>query len=437
LFASVHRIVGCLARLALVPLLVSLLGACSGAVSGPAPVVDPTRITILPETATAFSGVPITFVISGGTGSYIVTSSNQTVIPISGAISGNTVTVVPNFVSQDTTVQLTVRDSGTTPVQTANVTVKPITINNTVTITPSPSQSASCGTSVCAGGDAEVKVVLAVNGIPLTNREVRFDVVSGDFRIITGSVAGIETLSLSGTAFTDATGTARIRVRVLPEATSQTALLRITDVTVGAVLQTSFGIAPAAAVALNAQPQALQFTGTDSNTCASGISADVIVTGGRPPYSISSPAAFSVNPLILGHSGDRFTVTATGQCTSSTNIAVVDSAGTSVTVTASNVVGPARTVPAFVVSPQSVTLTDCNGTATVALAGGTGSYFGAAGSNLIFVGTAGNFGFIRRQAGDATGVTTVNAAFSDGQSAQSVTVNLAGSGAHAAGGTCP
>src|SRR5204862_540939 len=131
------------------------------------------------------------------------------------------------------------RDSGTTPVQTATVTVKPITINNTVTVTPSASQSAACGKSVCAGGDAEVKVVLAVNGVPLTNREVRFDVVSGDYRIITGSVAGVETLALSGTAFTDANGVARIRVRVLPNATSQTALLTITDVAAGATLQTS------------------------------------------------------------------------------------------------------------------------------------------------------------------------------------------------------
>jgi len=38
------------------------------------------------------------------------------------------------------------------------------------------------------------------------------------------------------TAVTDATGTARIRVRVLPNATSQTALLRITDVANGAFL---------------------------------------------------------------------------------------------------------------------------------------------------------------------------------------------------------
>jgi hypothetical protein len=431
LFASIHGIADRLARLALAGTLVAIVAACSGAVSGPAPVNDPTRITILPGTATAFSGVPITFVISGGTGSYIVTSSNQAVIPVAGAITGSSITVVPNTVTADTTVQLTVRDSGTTPTATAAVTVKPITINNTVTVTPSASQASSCGTSVCAGGDAEVKVVLALNGAPLANRQVQFDVVSGDFRIITGSVAGVETLAVSGAAVTDATGTARIRVRVLPNATSQTALLRITDVANGAFLQTSFGIAPSAAVALSAQPSTLQFTGTDSNSCSSGVSADVIVSGGRPPYSISSPSAFTVSPQILGSSGDRFTVTSTGQCSSSTNIAVVDSAATSVTVAASNVVGPAQTTPPFVVSPDDVTLTSCNDVASVAIAGGRGSgfYFGASGSNTLLVQTSGNTGTIRRQSGNPTPVTTINVSFSDGRDVAPVTVHLSGTAA--------
>ena len=79
----------------------------SGGVSGPAPVVDPTRITILPATATLFAGTPTTFVISGGTGSYIVSSSNQQVIPVSGSIATGSLVVVPNAVAADTPVTLT------------------------------------------------------------------------------------------------------------------------------------------------------------------------------------------------------------------------------------------------------------------------------------------------------------------------------------------
>src|SRR5437868_11323804 len=72
-------------RLALalaVPML-ALLASCSGAVGGSPAANDPTRITVLPGTGTVlYSGLPTTFTISGGTGSYIVTSSNQSVLPV-------------------------------------------------------------------------------------------------------------------------------------------------------------------------------------------------------------------------------------------------------------------------------------------------------------------------------------------------------------------
>jgi hypothetical protein len=439
LVSSFRGLVGLIARTALLAAVAALVAACSGAVSGTAPVVDPTRITILPSTAVAFSGSPTTFIISGGTGSYIVTSSNQAVIPLAGVVTGTTLTVIPNFVASDTTVTLTVRDTGTTPIATATVTVKALTLSNVVTVTPS---STACGAAVCAGGDAEVKVTLSQNGTPLANREVRFDVVSGDFRIITGSAGGIETLALSASTFTDATGTARIRVRVLDQAASQTALLQATDVSSGATLRTSFTIAPASNTALNAQPAALHFFGVDSNSCSSGVSADVIVFGGRPPYSISNPGTFAVNPLILGHSGDRFTVTSTGQCTSGATIAVVDANGASVTVSASNAVGTAVNVPPFNVAPTTVTLDTCNRVVTVALAGGLGpgSYFAASGSAEVFAGTSGNFGFIRRDVGTPQPQPNpgpVSVAFSDGRSVQTVTVNLAGAAPGGGAGTCP
>jgi hypothetical protein len=114
----------CFARLALAFFSAMVLGSCgSGAVSGPAPVNDPTRITILPATATLYSGAPTTFVISGGTGSYIVSSSNQAVIPVSGSVTTGTLILVPNPVIADTPVTLTVRDTGTTPLATATLTV--------------------------------------------------------------------------------------------------------------------------------------------------------------------------------------------------------------------------------------------------------------------------------------------------------------------------
>ena len=435
------------ARLALVLCVLGTLAGCgSGAVGSPPSTTPPGPISITPSTATVFSGVPTTFLVSGGSPPYVVTSDNQSVIAFTPNVAGTTLTIVPGDVATDTTVTMTVRDTaGSTPA-TATLTVKARTLSNVVTITPSASQSAACGTAVCAGGDAEVKVTLTQAGIPLANRPVRFDVVSGDFLIITGSSNGTETTATSGTAVTDSTGTARIRVRALNGASSQTALLQITDVSSGSTLRTSFAIAASTNAALNAQPSELHFTGPDASSCANGISADVIVFGGQPPYSISNPGTFNVNPLILHSSGDRFTVTANGQCTAATRIAIVDASGATVTVNATNELGTAVQTPPLVVSPTTVQLTSCSDVATVTIGGGQGpgTYFGASGSAAVFVSTAGNFGFIRRQGGtnalalptDANGNSTVTVSFSDGRSAVPVTVQLIGSGANSGRGAC-
>ena len=437
-----------LVRLALAALLAFLAASCgSGAVSGPAPVIVPGPLSISPASATLYSDLPTNFVISGGNGSYIITSSNQAVIPLSGAFTGGTLVVVPNAVAADTPVTLTVSDTARTAAVTAALTVKPRTVSNVVTVTPSASQSAACGTAVCSGGDAEVSVVLTQGGVPLTNRTVRFDVISGDVRIITSAPGLSETLSLSDTTTTDSTGTARMRIRVLSEATSQTALLQVTDTSSGFTQRTAITIAPSSNAPLNAQPSTITFKGTTANTCATGIQADVIVFGGRPPYQISQPGTFQVDPRVVTASGGRFTVRATGQCTAGSAIAVVDANGATVTVNAintlSDVVPTAPTpTPDFSVSPTSVTLGSCTETANVALAGGAGagSYFAASGNSAITATVSGNTGSIRRTTGAPTATpppSPISVAFSDGQTTKQVTVNLAGTGAPPATGPCP
>ena len=223
---------------------IAALTSCgSGAVSGSAPVNDPARITILPAIATAFSGLPTTFVISGGTGSYIVSSSNQSIIQVSGSLAGNTLTVIANPVLAETVVTLTVRDTGTTPTVAATVTVRPGTVSNNITITPSNTQAAACTPAICSGGDAVVSTTISQGGIPLAARGVRFEVVSGDFRFInTDPASGVETLSTSITVVSDETGKASARLRATAGAANQTALLQITDVGTSAFQRTSFVI---------------------------------------------------------------------------------------------------------------------------------------------------------------------------------------------------
>ena len=415
-----------------------LVASCSGSVDSAPSTGSPTAIVISPSSATLFSDLPTTFVVTGGNGSYIITSSNQAVVPLAGAVNASSFTIVPNAVAQETPVTLTVRDTGTAAAATATLTVRPRTISNVVTVTPSASQSAACGTAVCSGGDAEVRVVLAQDGIPLVGRQVRFDVVSGDVRIITSPAGSAETLATSGTTTTDDTGTARMRIRVLNDASSQTALLQVTDLSSGFTQRTSVTIAPASNAPLNAQPGTIVFQGTTPQTCASGISADVIVFGGRPPYLISQPGSFTVTPTIVTNSGGRFTVTANGQCSAGSQIAVVDGLGATVTVTASNTLSavPVPTPPtptAFSVAPTQVTLNSCTQSATVNLVGGTGGYFASSGNPAVTSSVNGNTGFIRRASGPGPGATEARVAFSDGRSNAEVTVTFTG----VATGVCP
>jgi hypothetical protein len=423
----------------------ALVAGCgSGAVGAPPATPVTTQIAVTPSNATLFSDLPTTFQISGGNGSYVVTSSNQAVIALSGTATSGTLTVVPSAVTADTAVTLTIADTGGNTPTSASLTVKPRTISNVVTITPSASQSEACGSAVCSGGDAEVKIVMAQGGAPLVGKAVRIDVVSGDVRVITSPAGSQETLSLSGTTTTDSSGTARMRIRVLADAASQTAILRVSDLSSGFTQDASVTIAPSSNAPLTVQPTEIQFTGLTSNTCAgSSVSADVIIVGGRPPYQITQPSGFLVSPQILTNSGGRVTITATGQCTNSGLLdpgqimSVVDNNGATVPVTIHNRPAPVTPQTAeFAVAPATVTLQSCRDSANVALVGGTEFYSAASGNSAVLASVVAseNMGVIRRNPEVPNTLTTVIVTFTDGQKTKDVTVTLTGG---AAAGPCP
>lgn len=413
---------------------VVFLASCGSGAVGPV-VNDPTKITILPEAAVMYSGLPTTFSITGGTGSYIVSSSNQAILAVSGNFSSSSLTLVPNYVTEDTTVTLTARDTGTTAPATVTVTVKPGTVSNNISITPSASQPASCGTALCSGGDAEVKVTLSQGGIPLPARGVRFDVVSGDFRIIV-SAAGVvpEVTALTGTTATDETGTARMRIRVLEGAPAQTGLLQVTDLGTGAYQRTSFTISPTGTAPLVVQPTTISFIGPDPERCASSIVADVIVFGGSPPYAISQPGTLSVSPSVVATSGGRFSVGANGLCTSGAVIGIVDSAGASATVAVTNVLGTVTATPDLAVFPAAVTLDTCATVANAIIVGGAATtYVAAAGTNHVTATVTGSTLSIRRTTGTGavTSGTVVPVFVSDGKEVRTIPATLTGLGAGA------
>lgn len=407
------------------------LASCgSGGVSGPPPVNDPNRITILPDTATLYSGLPTTFTISGGTGAYIVSSSNQAVVAASGPVERNTLTVVPANVVVDTAITLTVRDTGTAPVATASLTVRPGTVSNDITVTPTATQGGGCAPAVCSGGDAIVSATISQGGNPLPARGVRLEVVSGDFRFITSPPGSPEVLTESTTVITDQAGGVHARIRVLPGAPNQTAVLKITDLGTMAFQRATFTIAQAtgSSPGFFAVPDTVSFTGPNNLSCALGTRADVFIFGGLPPYNIGNGGtAFSVSQNSVSSSGGSFYVVANGTCAENVPIPIVDAAGRTTTVTVSNVLG-LNTVPALVVSPDTVTLSDCNASATVTVAGGIPNSFTVSNtSGAIIASPNPSAGVITIQrAPNFTGTSPLSVGVASGDKVATITVILTG-----------
>ena len=69
------------------------LSACGGGSGAPNnPFLGP--LTVLPATIVAYSGVPTTLTISGGTGPYKAFSSNSAVLPVTQAVPATTVVLL-------------------------------------------------------------------------------------------------------------------------------------------------------------------------------------------------------------------------------------------------------------------------------------------------------------------------------------------------------
>jgi hypothetical protein len=426
-----------LARAALSLLALAALASCGSGGVNPPP--DFTKMTILPATATVFSGTPTTFSISGGIAPYLLASDNAFVVPASGPFTGSSFVVVPNTVASDTVVNLTLRDSSTVPLtQGVAITVKPGTVSNTVTITPTSTQGGTCTPAICSGSDALVSATLVQNTLPLPGRGVRFEVVSGTFpfRFITSNPGSLtETFDTTFTTVSDASGTALARLRVSADATNQTAVLRVTDLVSGSVQYATFAIAQAtgSSPGFFALPSSITFTGPRIDLCApSTQNAQIVVFGGSPPYTVSSTSSgFSLSSTIIGASGGNVLVTPNGTCVATPGAPIVirDSAGRTTTVLASSVVGTAA-VPTLVVGPTKVTLTTCNQVATVVAAGGTGNYIGnSLSGGVIMLLTSNNLFSIQRLPGTpspgASGIV-IPMTVTDGVTSVQVDVTLTG-----------
>jgi hypothetical protein len=315
-------------------------------------------LAITPATATTYSGNPFTFLVTGGKQPYAVLSSDQSALPVVGTLTGNTLVVVPGSVGADTPVTLSIRDAAGQTASAA-VTVKPaLLLPTSITITGNPNCGAS-GATLCSGQDGTASVhETGPAGAPLAGRDVRFDVVQGDFSI--SSTAPGQPLVQSMTLTTDQNGNATVRLVVPTTAATQIATIRATDVAGGSSVVGQFTIAQFVNgnSVLSIIPTGVTtFTGPDTASCSNGASASFFVFGGTPPYTIATnfPTAISISGAPVLRSGGSFTITTNGTCFTGLTFAITDAAGRTLLTppTASNVLGTTAPLLPLVITPAT------------------------------------------------------------------------------------
>ena len=360
----------------------ALLGSCgSGAVSSSS---DPTlTFTVSPSVATAYSGVPITFTITGG-GSrapYQFTSSNATILPVpTSPTSDAQIVLTPRVVpvinpnaappQPNVTVTISVMDqAGKTA--TSVVTILPNLINGDITITgiapPAFPNCAGVGV-ICAGQSGTASLTVSQNGAPARGRIVRFEVVQGSFGFPT-DISQLQPFPTSATVTSDESGRALIGIRANTNASPQIATIRAIDVATGAFRMATFLIKQST---INGGefvtiPPEWKITGTFKGECPGGI-VDYLILGGTPPYAIrsSAPLIASASPtfptLTAVENPSRFTVTfaANTGCGIGYQVlfTVTDATGLSIQAILTNTAGTdSRPTPPTIIPPPTLSLT--------------------------------------------------------------------------------
>jgi hypothetical protein len=423
------------------------LAACGGGSGSPSSVSGGTAVplAITPATGTAYSGNPFTFAITGGKQPYLILSSDQTVLPVVGTLNGNTLIVVPSSVGADTTVTLSVRDSAGQST-TATLTIKPqLLLPTSITVTGNTSCSAA-GATLCSGQNGTASVlVTGPGGAPLTNRQVRFDVVQGTFAFVNPSGGPtVQTL----TATTDQNGFAVVTLAVPASATTQIATIRATDVTSGNSISSNFTIVAFnnGTAVLSVAPTTASIPGLPASPpkCSFGVPVDYFVFGGTPPYTISAslPTFVIIQGSPVLTSGGFFTAITNG-CVDPDTLIITDASGRFITTTFSSVPGPdsgsgggtptgdcSTFSPANpncpTVTPSTLTLTACTGSGSQAsstISGGTAPYTAASGSPGVTALAPNTTLTVSRASGMVTSPVSVQVTDASGLF-QTVTVNV-------------
>ncbi len=345
-------------------------GAPNNPYTPPPPVVPP--LQVLPPTITVYPGTPATLTISGGVPPYHAFSSDATALPVTTNVSGSTLVLAANNVAAATTVTISVQDSASTaPFNvTANVSPAPL-LPTTVRVTGNTTPGCdSTDNTVCSGSTGTARVKVTGNGgTGIAGRSVRYDVIQGNFQLVSTNPAQplVQTLTVT----TDANGDAVGVINVPSNTPTQSGIIRATDINTGQSVTGSFLIQQITVdgAVLAVLPQGnTTITGPDNLHCSSGVSVTNYIFGGTPPYTVGTnfPQAVTISPTTVTRNGGAFVTTTNGACFTNLTYVITDATGRVIPngayPTVTNELGAGPPVPppsALVVTPGAIARNNC------------------------------------------------------------------------------
>jgi hypothetical protein len=429
---------------ALVGSMSAILVSCGGSgAAGGDPLTNGT-LSILPNTGSFYANVPTTINVAGGVGPYFVTSNEQTVMPLNFTLQGNTFTTVPNqpgVVDPQTdpnivpsrTVIVTARDSkGTETTATYNViqnfmTGYGLSISTTASCSGAAA-TATTGSEACAGEDSLISLVPISNGLRYAQKTMRFTANFGPFAFILDST-GITGPTV--TSIADSAGGVTARIRVTPNAATQYAQFRLTDVATGAYRDFTFVVKNinGSNIALSVVPASINLGGATTAACGTGL-VNVFVFGGKPPYTASTsfPNSILISPPVVTRTGDAFSVSIFNPniCLAPGNVVITDALGAFVTMDVTTTPGSTPPVLPLTVAPGALCIPNLS-SGVISISGGNANkVINSDNPGLAFaIPTSGTGDFTATISGTGTpavGGTLVTLTVNDGTSERTVLI---------------
>jgi len=316
-------------------------------------------LSVIPSALTTYFNSPALVTASGGVPPYRLISSNPAIIPNASAWSQNgDFLILARNVAEDTAVTVSIQDSAGSAAQ-STVTVKPAPLLNTLTVKPvSALPGVGCGTAVCSGQDAFASVKLSgYEGGPLPGRQIRFDVVQGQYLFYSDNPA--QPLVTTLTVASDQDGLAQVRLKANVNAVTGAALIRATDLTTGNRVDGNFVIAQYTdgTGTLTALPNDITFSTWYDDECSSSFSANVYIFGGTPPYRVvdAFPGSLTLEGTPVQTNGGAVTITTRGYCLDPGQLIITDATARTISVKVTARPGTHKRDSGFSPTPMAVT----------------------------------------------------------------------------------